>query len=514
MALTPLVSSPPPLDSVNKADVLAGSLRAADPTKPLMNFSPGPTSLPQSVMESIQTEFHSVNDCGMSALELSHRSPEFLRILSNTKAKMRKVLNVPDNFKIIFCQGGGHGQFAAVPLNLAGPGESREALYVVSGTWSRRAADEARKFADVRVVGRRGATSQGEGLILDEGSSSPTLPSTSTTPVRARGRKRKKAAAKAKQARRPPAYVYVCSNETADGFELTNLDDVARLAAEEGGGAPLVVDASSDLGSKRVQWEHIGALFACTPKNLGHPGLTIVFAREDLVNGRRAQPNCPGFMDWEVLDDSDCLWNTPPTFNIYTTGKVMEWMEREGGVEEMERRTNVKAAALWSVIENSDGFFSTPSMSMEHRSRSNVPFDVCGGDQVATEEFLLKAHAANIVGLRTMTPFGFGNYLRASLYNSVPVENAVHLAGFMEQFAAEHQHLKHQADLASEANMKEQEQIQQIQIQIQQQQQQQQIQHLIQRQMHLHQQTPWQKLPQPQQQQAMHFHTTAEATEP
>lgn len=403
----------------SKSDILAGSLRAADPTKPLMNFSPGPTSLPRSVMETMQAEFLSVDGCGMSAMELSHRSPEFLNILRRTKDSMRRVFDVPDNFKIIFCQGGGHGQFAALPLNLCGEGEFREAHYITSGFWSQRAASEASKFADVHIIGRRGATSKGDGIVAEEESLSS------------------KQDVKGRQA----AYVYCCSNETADGFELQNLDEVAKLALEHSGGAPLMVDASSDIGSKRIQWEHVGALFACAPKNLGAPGLTVVFAREDLIYGRSAQSVCPGILDWEVLDSSECLWNTPPTFNIYVTGKVLEWIEQQGGLEEMERRSAAKAEMLWNVIKESD-VYSTPSMAENHRSRCNVPFDICGGDPAATEEFLVKAYEANMVGLRTKTPFGFGDYLRASLYNSVPVEHVTNLAQFMTRFAAEYRHRK------------------------------------------------------------------------
>jgi phosphoserine aminotransferase len=482
-------------------------LRAADPSKLTRNFSPGPTSLPRSVIEGVQADLLSVDGCGMSALELSHRSPEFLRILSNTKATLRRVFDVPDNYKIIFSQGGGHGQFAALPLNLCGPcgGEGAhetppEAHYIVSGVWSQRAATEAAKFCDVKVVGRRGTLGdirQGsnDGLVMEDESNPNPNPNPN------------------------PRYVYVCSNETTTGFELQSLGEVARFAAEHCGGAPLVVDASSDLGSKRVDWAHVGALFACTPKNLGHPGLTIVIAREDLIYGRAAQPICPGVLDWQVLDSSDSLWNTPPTFNIHVTGRVLEWMENEGGLEEMERRSAAKAEAVWSAIENSGGFYSTPSMAAQHRSRCNVPFDVCGGDVAATEEFLLQAHARNIVrlrllftqplkltypnstlaalaqqvGLRTMTPFGFGEYLRASLYNSVPVEYAQELAGFMTQFAAEHRHLKTLAEFEK----------------------------AVERQQHLqiltHQQQPpiQRRMQSPRrQQQAMHFYTAADATEP
>jgi phosphoserine aminotransferase len=401
--------------AVSRESILAGSLRAANPGAPLLNFSPGPTSLPPAVMREVQAELLDFEGCGLGVMELSHRSPEFLAILARARASLRRVLNVPENFSILFTHGGGHGQMAAVPLNLCGGGGGggggvSRASYIVSGTWSQRAAAEARKYADVCVLSDTGAS--GFDRISFEWEQG----------------------GEGEQEGRPSAYTWVCSNETVNGLELHRLGDLAR--ALPAGSGPLVVDASSDIGTKPVDWEHVGVLFACAPKNLGHPGLTMVIVRDDLLPGEgAAQAQCPGVLDWGIAARSDCLWNTPATFNIYTTGLVLEWVERQGGVAEMERRAVTKADAVYGAIDQSGGVFSTPASEHAQRSRQNVPFDVCGGDAAATERFLLGAHARNMVGLRTNTPFGFGAHLRASLYTAVEVQHAQALAAYMAEFA-------------------------------------------------------------------------------
>eukprot|EP00937_MAST-01D_sp_MAST-1D-sp2_P000008 g8.t1 len=401
--------------AVSRESILAGSLRAANPSAPLLNFSPGPTSLPPPVMREAQRELLDFEGSGLGVMELSHRSPEFLGILANTQALLRRVLAVPENFTVLFTHGGGHGQMAAVPLNLCGSGKSRRADYIVSGTWSQRAATEAAKYADVRVLSDSGP--EGYDRISQD------------------WQQQQQQQQQQQEQGQSSAYTWVCSNETVNGLELHRLGALARSLPPSAG--PLVVDASSDIASKPVDWGHVGALFACTPKNLGHPGLTMVFVRDDLLPAEGgAQPGCPGVLDWGITARSDCLWNTPATFNIYTTGLVLAWIEREGGVAEMERRAIAKAAAVYGAIDGSGGVFTTPAAVPAQRSRQNVPFDVCGGDAAATERFLLGAHARNMVGLRTNTPFGFGTHLRASLYTAVEVTHAEALAAYMAEFAA------------------------------------------------------------------------------
>ena len=330
-----LSSTARPVAAASRESILAGSLRAANPGAPLLNFSPGPTSLPPAVMREVQRELLDFEGAGLGVMELSHRSPEFLGILTRTQALLRRVLDVPANFSIIFTHGGGHGQMAAVPLNLCG-GKIRRADYIVSGMWSSRAATEAGKYADVRVLSDTGRSGYDhlsfkwqEQEEHEQGQAGPS------------------------------AYTWVCSNETVNGLELHQLGELARSLPA--GAGPLVIDASSDIASKPIDWAHIGVLFACTPKNLGHPGLTMVFVRDDLLPEEGvAQPGCPGVLDWGVTARSDCLWNTPSTFNIYTTGLVLAWVEQQGGVAEMERRAIAKAAAVYGAIDGSGGVYSTP----------------------------------------------------------------------------------------------------------------------------------------------------------
>ena len=381
--------------------VLSGSLKAFDTSQPLHNFSPGPAPLPTSVMHEIQAELLDFNGTGISVMCMSHRSPEFGAVFTEAQECLRRVLEVPSSHEILFTHGGGHGQFAAVPLNLCGAGKDCRADYIVSGTWSRRAALEAEKYATVRVC------AEGDGT---------RMPPRSTWSLDAGA-----------------SYRYLCSNETVDGVECHSLpsfdDDV-----------PLVVDMSSDIASKPIDWSRCAVAFACAPKNLGHAGLTVVVVRKDLMLERSAQPTCPGVLHWRTNHESGGMWNTPPTFNIYTTGKVAGWIESEGGIREMQERAHRKAGAIYAVIDSSDGFYSTPCAIPAERSCMNVPFNVLGGDSRATDAFLIAAYERNMVGFRTNTPWGFGAWLRASFYTATSVEQAERLAAFMVSFASAWRH--------------------------------------------------------------------------
>ncbi|KAK3252604.1 hypothetical protein CYMTET_15628 [Cymbomonas tetramitiformis] len=389
-------ASVPPLYHGGTGDALAGSLRAANPLERVSNFSPGPTSLPSTVMRSISEEFLSWNQCGLSVLELSHRSPEFLEIKRDAEMTLREVMEIPEGFTIIWAHGGGHGQFAAIPLNLCGE-KSARADYVVTGAWSERAAQEASKFCQVDRVQPKPGTDPSDWEFSSE----------------------------------PPAYTYICSNETIDGFEFRAEDFPHRL------GVPLVVDMSSDICSKVLDWSRIGVAFACAPKNIGHPGLTVVIARNDLLERKSQRETCPGILDWKNFIESDGMWNTVATFNVYTTAKVLQFIQDEGGLPEMERRSIEKSSILYDVIESSGGLYSTPWKISRHRSRMNVCFEVKEEDPHSsrnTEAFLTGAHQLNIIGLKTKTPFPTGNKLRASLYTSVSISDVQKLASYMKDF--------------------------------------------------------------------------------
>eukprot|EP00984_Skeletonema_dohrnii_P034427 scaffold33557_cov119-Skeletonema_dohrnii-CCMP3373.AAC.1 len=408
-----------PIMTADKVDpnhpALQGSLTppANCPSSKVLNFSPGPTNLPAAVESTILRRcFPDPSTKRLGSMALSHRSPEFGAILRNSIALTRRVMEVPPEYEILFTQGGGHGQFAAVPMNLC-PDKDAKATYIVSGTWSSRAVIEAKKYCTPTTISS----------VNEDGATFTSFPS-----------------AERIVAEHDPEskFIYMCSNETVNGIELHRLpvfDDVDNTTVP-----PLVVDASSDFTSKPISWRksNVGILFACASKNIGHPGITMVIIRKDLLG--QANPFTPGFLNYETNILADNVWNTIPTFNVDVIGIMMEWILDQGGIEAMEENSVAKAELMYGLIEDSNGFYGTPidKSSEEIRSRMNVPFCVAGGDEELTNLFLVECWNRGIVGLRTVTPFKQGIYLRASLYHGVSYEETVVLANFMKEFAARH----------------------------------------------------------------------------
>lgn len=372
--------------------VMLGSLLPPMGVKPL-NFSPGPTSLAAEVEAGVKALFEAPRMCSMY---LSHRSPEFLEILVSVVQRCRAAMEIPEQYEILLMHGGGHGQFAAVPLNLCPCGDEK-ATYLVNGTWSKRALSEASKYCRPIVV----SSEQSDGTFTHNPSFDDLDP----------------------QSR----YVYLCSNETVNGIEMHQLP---KLGIQ----APLVVDASSDFSTKPIDWVgcNVGVLYACASKNLGHPGVTLCVIRKDLLG--TPSPYCPGVLCYTTNVREGNLWNTIATFNVEVVNIYLQWLIEQGGVHEMERRSIAKSAMVYDVIDRSEGFYSNPIADPLIRSRMNVPFDVAGGDGKITQEFLIQGWERGIVGLRTLTPFGVGKYLRASLYNGVSVQQTKVLVAFMADF--------------------------------------------------------------------------------
>lgn len=315
-------------------------------------------------------------------------------------------MNVPPEYEILFTQGGGHGQFAAVPMNLCPTGQET-ATYIVNGTWSKRAVEEAKKYCVPHVIS-----------ALNEDGSCTSFPSLERIQDEINPQSQ---------------FLYVCSNETVNGLELH------RLLPTLDCGVPLVVDASSDFTSKPIAWResNVGVLFACASKNIGHPGITMVVIRKDLLG--MANPFTPGVLNYETNILADNVWNTIPTFNVDVVGIMMEWILDNGGIDKMEQMSIAKSDLAYDTIDNSNGFYGTPvDKASEYRSRMNVPFCVAGGDETLTDLFLVECWERGMVGLRTITPFGKGIYLRASLYHGVTYEEVVTLTNFMKEFAAKH----------------------------------------------------------------------------
>jgi len=362
---------------------------------PVKNFSPGPTCLPAAVEAEIKGLFDETND-RMCSMYLSHRSPEFIDILNSTLHSCRNAMQIPDNYEILFMHGGGHGQFAAAPFNLCSNKDDK-ATYLVNGTWSRRAAEEGSKYCTPTVISSE-----------NEDGSFTSNPSLDNIDMNSK-------------------YIYLCSNETVNGIEYHSLPKFGPDSP------PLVVDASSDFSTKPVDWveSNVGVLYACASKNIGHPGVTMVVIRNDLLG--KQSPLCPGILCYDTNVQGGNLWNTIPTFNVEVIGIFMKWMIQQGGVDEMESRSIAKSNMLYDVIDYSDGFYTTPLEDKSIRSRMNVPFTV-GNNEEITKDFLLQLWEKGIVGLRTVTPFGVGKHLRASLYNGVPEDHVEDLVFFMDKF--------------------------------------------------------------------------------
>jgi len=403
---------------------LLGSLTPPNPGV-RVNFSPGPTGLPKVVMEQVaQSLVSSVTGEGgdgmLSAMFLSHRSPEFTDpntgILAQAVTSLRTVMSIPDGdgdrgYEILFLHGGGHGQFASVPLNLCASRDDK-GTYLVSGTWSARAIGEAAKYCTPDVLSS--ITDDGRYLTF------PEVDFNDPTQVDPNSK-----------------FVYMCTNETVNGVEVFHLP-----TGEDRSPVPLVLDASSDFTTKPIEWTdaNVGILFACASKNIGHPGLTAVVIRRDLLDPDQypSNPTCPGVFHYATQAKAGNLWNTTATFNVQVVGMMMDWILANGGVDEMERLSKAKAALIYDLVDASDGFYEVPPVDAQCRSRMNVPFAVRGNggghDEDVTERFLIEAWEEGIVGLRTITPFGVGDYLRASLYHGVSWEDTVRLVDFMDNF--------------------------------------------------------------------------------
>ncbi|MDT7836831.1 3-phosphoserine/phosphohydroxythreonine transaminase [Aquabacterium sp. OR-4] len=358
------------------------------------NFSAGPAVLPEEVLREAAAEMLDWHGSGMGVMEMSHRGKEFVSIHEAAERDLRELLAVPAHFRVLFMQGGGLGENAIVPMNL-----SRGGLVdlVVTGAWSKKSAGEARKYADVAIA----ASNEADGHT--------SLPAPSGW-----------------QLRQGAAYVHVCSNETIHGVEFGALPDLAALGSD----APLVVDCSSHILSRPIDWARVGLAFAGAQKNIGPAGLTLVFVREDLLD--RALPICPSAFEYKTVAAHGSMFNTPPTYGIYIAGLVFQWLKRQGGVAEMERRAIAKARLLYGALDGSGGFYLN-KVAHDGRSRMNVPFFL--RDESLNEAFLAGAREAGLLQLKGHKSVGG---MRASIYNAMPIEGVMALVDYLNQFARRH----------------------------------------------------------------------------
>ena len=357
------------------------------------NFSAGPAALPEPVLQQAAAEMLDWHGSGMGVMEMSHRGKEFTSIAEAAEADLRALLAVPTNFRILFMQGGGLAENAIVPLNLSRGGQVD---VVISGAWSQKSAKEAQRYADVAVV----ASNEADGHT--------SLPAPASWRLRTGS-----------------SYVHLCSNETIHGVEYAQLPDLAALGCD----APLVIDCSSHILSRAIDWSKVGLAFAGAQKNIGPAGLTLVIVRDDLLG--HALPHCPSAFDYKTVADHASMFNTPPTYAIYIAGLVFQWLKAQGGVAAMEARNLAKAELLYGYLDSS-GFYAN-RVAVEGRSRMNVPFFL--KDESLNDTFLAGARERGLLQLKGHKSVGG---MRASIYNAMPLEGVQALVNYLKDFAQRH----------------------------------------------------------------------------
>jgi len=354
----------------------------------IYNFCAGPAMLPEAVMQQAQSEFCNWQNSGVSVMEVSHRSPEYIQIAKQAESDLRELLAVPDNYKVLFCQGGGRGQFAAVPLNLLG--DKLNADYILTGQWSKSAVVEAKKHARIQETDIMLTTQEGKIGIKP----------CAEWNVSANA-----------------AYVHYCPNETIEGIEIFEVPETGEV--------PLVADMSSTILSRPIDVSKFGVIYAGAQKNIGPSGLAIVIVRDDLIG--YAREAIPSIFDYQIQSDFDSMYNTPPTYSWYLAGLVFKWLLAQGGIAAMEQKNVAKANLLYGAIDNSDFYSNNVDVSV--RSRMNIPFTLA--DDSLNDTFLSEAKEA---GLLTLKGHKLVGGMRASIYNAMPIEGVQALVDFMAVF--------------------------------------------------------------------------------
>ena len=352
------------------------------------NFSAGPTMLPLDVLARAQQELINQGDTGMSVMEMSHRSKPYEKIIGEAEADLRKLLSIPDNYRVLFLQGGATLQFSAVPLNLMKTGK---ADYIVSGQFSKKAADEAKRYGSVNVV----ASSADRNFAY--------IPYVERAQFSA-----------------DADYVHICFNNTIFGTTYQYIPDTGDI--------PLVADMSSCIASAPVDVSKFGLIYAGAQKNIGPAGMTLVIVREDLLGNER--PETPIYMSYKVQADNASMYNTPPCYSIYIAGLVFKWLLAGGGLTEIEKRNREKAAILYDYLDSSKLFKATADK--ECRSMMNVCFVT--GDAELDKKFCDGAAKEGLVNIKGHRSVGG---MRASIYNAMPKEGVEKLVDFMSRFEAE-----------------------------------------------------------------------------
>ncbi len=358
--------------------------------KRVLNFSAGPSALPLEVLQEAQENLVDFEGNGLSIMESSHRVKMFEDVHDEALANMREIYNIPNNYKILFMQGGASSQFALIPMNLKKRGVVE---FVNTGVWSKKAIKEAKiQKLDVKVI------ASSEDSNFDHIPKNINFSDTCD-------------------------YGYITSNNTIYGTQYKKFPKCKTL----------VIDASSDIFSYNIDWDGVGLVFAGAQKNAGPAGVTIVIIREDLLE--IADENVPSMLKYKNFADANSLFNTPPTFSIYLLGLTMKWIKKQGGIKELEKVNTKKAKLLYDTIDKSEGFYRGFSQK-ECRSHMNVSFNIKGMNSELEKLFLSEAVKHDMLGLKGHRILGG---LRASIYNAVSLENVKALSEFMEEFRLKYQ---------------------------------------------------------------------------
>ena len=353
------------------------------------NFSAGPAVLPQEVLREAAEEMLDYRGCGMSVMEMSHRSKVYETIIKEAEADLRELMDIPDNYKVLFLQGGASQQFAMIPMNLM---KNKVADYIVTGQWAKKAYQEAAKYGKANKI----ASSEDETFSY--------IPDCSDLPIS-----------------EDADYVYICENNTIYGTKFKELPNTK--------GKTLVSDVSSCFLSEPVDVSKYGIIYGGVQKNIGPAGVVIVIIREDLIT-EDVLPQTPTMLQYKIHADNDSLYNTPPAYGIYICGKVFKWLKKQGGLTAMKKYNEEKAAILYDFLDSSKLFKGT--VRKEDRSLMNVPFVT--GDADLDAKFVKEAKEAGLENLKGHRSVGG---MRASIYNAMPREGVVKLVEFMKKFEAE-----------------------------------------------------------------------------
>lgn len=363
--------------------------------------------MPPSVLTQAAEEMLNWHGCGMGVMEMSHRGKEFMSIAQKAHQDIRDLLAVPDEFHVLFMQGGGLGENAIVPMNLCGAAKNQPDTktctnFVVTGSWSQKSAKEAQRYSHVHIA------------ASNEADQHHTIPTFDEWKLRADAR-----------------YVHLCSNETIHGVEFQELPDLQALGCN----APLIVDCSSHITSRPIEWSKVGLAFAGAQKNLGPAGVTLVFVRDDLLD--QAMSICPSAFNYKTVAANQSMYNTPPTYGIYIAGLVFDWLKAQGGVGAMEQRAIAKAQLLYNALDASELYENRVHPTC--RSRMNIPFFLkddqgrllLDADHPKNAAFLAGAKTRGLLQLKGHKSVGG---MRASIYNAMPLEGVQALVDYLKDF--------------------------------------------------------------------------------